>query len=133
MVVIGWSKMAISHKLPRSIYPRAWIPPNSGLSFCSVPEDLTDVGFAFPSRPMLLMKLHEGHGAFDGFFFGWELEDREAAKTIVGNSPNKWLDAQVAIGLNWESGWSMPWKRTTTLSPARVVVTRDFGLRKDVC
>jgi hypothetical protein len=58
---------------------------------------------------------------------------RDAAKTIVGNSPNKWLDAQVTMGLNWESGSSMPWQRTTKLSPARVVVTRDFGLRKDVC
>jgi len=48
------------------------------------PEDLTDLGFAFPSRPMLLMKLHEGHGAFDGFFFGWELEDREAADNFFG-------------------------------------------------
>jgi hypothetical protein len=33
---------------------------------------------------MLLMKLHVGHGAFDGFFFGWELEDREAADNFFG-------------------------------------------------
>ena len=31
-------------------------------------RDLTDLDLAFPSRPMLLMKLREGHSAFDGFF-----------------------------------------------------------------
>src|SRR6267154_1613103 len=61
-------------------------------------EHLANFGFAFPSGPVLLMKLHEGDGALDGLLLGIQLELRVAADNFLCFGERAIDNADFAIG-----------------------------------
>src|SRR5438128_9102177 len=72
------------------------------------PENLANFGFALPTGPVLPMKFHEALRAFDGFLFGFEVENGEAADDFLRLSERaisglqlSASDANVRARLGW--------------------------------
>jgi hypothetical protein len=61
-------------------------------------KHLANFGLAFPSGPMMLVKLHELHRALDGFFFRGQLEYCVAANDLLGFAERAVDDADLALG-----------------------------------
>src|SRR6266436_6319572 len=89
----GWGKVGV----PGSGDPRSRmlrLAPAKVLG----PEHLANLGFALPAGPVLFVKFHELHRAFDGFLFGFQLELCVAANNLLGLCERTVGDGDFSIG-----------------------------------
>src|SRR6516225_7893017 len=63
-------------------YPVALVPRTWGVVFR--PEDLANLGLAFPAWPLLFVKFHEIHRRFDCLLPRFELKNCKSADNFLG-------------------------------------------------
>jgi hypothetical protein len=61
-------------------------------------KELADFSLAFPSRPVLTVKIDEGLGCFQSFLFGFKIHDCEAADDLLGFGEGAIDDRNLSAG-----------------------------------
>src|SRR5687767_2191029 len=77
-------------------------------------HDLPDLGFAFPTLPVLFVQLHETLGPLDPFFFCFHLVNGIAADDLLGFCERSVDDPQAAAG-NPHSCTPRRWQQSADL------------------